>query len=275
MMMELPPFYFWFGTLFVFFSGLCLGSFFNVCIWRIPRGESIVWPGSHCPKCNHVLAAWENVPLLSWLVLGGRCRQCRERISFRYFGVELLTAVLFTWVWWCYGWSVLTLLYIVFTGALLVGSFIDVDHMILPDRITLGGMAAGPVLSVLFPALHGESAWQAALGQSCLGMAVGFGSLWLVAVVGRLILRKDAMGFGDVKLLGAIGACLGWKAVLFTILFSSLTGSLLGVGLMAAGKKELQSRLPYGPHIAAAAYVWMVAGHRWMEWYLGWVMGAA
>ncbi|MDR0994295.1 MAG: prepilin peptidase [Verrucomicrobiota bacterium] len=271
--MNGPPELYLFLSAFIFLGGLCIGSFLNVCIWRIPRDESIVWPGSHCPACRHALAPWDNIPLASWLMLNGKCRYCAAPISPRYFLVELLTGALFTWIWLIHGWSVLTPLYFVFTSALIVGTFIDFDHLILPDRITIGGMMAGPLLSVLFPVVQGQQARLTALWQSCLGLALGYGLLWLVATLGRAILKREAMGFGDVKLLGAIGACMGWQAVLFTVLISSLSGTLLGLLFVAIGKKEMQSRIPYGPHLALAAGLWMLYGPAWVAAYVRWATG--
>ena len=261
-------------TLFIFLAGLCIGSFLNVCIWRIPREESIVLPGSHCPVCNHLLAPWDNIPLLSWLLLNGKCRHCKAPISFRYFFVELLTGALFTGLWLVHGWSIQTPVFILYTSALILGTFVDFDHLILPDRVTLGGMAAGLLLSFAFPALQGQAERLPALLRSAFGLALGYGILWTVATVGRLVLRREAMGMGDVKLLGAVGACLGWQAVLFTIFCSSLSGTLLGLSLIAVGRKELQSKIPYGPHIALAAVLWMFCGPACIDLYLAWAAGA-
>ena len=271
--MPFAPEAHWIFSAFVFLAGLCIGSFLNVCIWRIPRDESIVWPGSHCPACNHALAAWDNIPLLSWLALDGKCRHCRAPISPRYFVVELLTGALFVALWLVHGWSLQTPVYIFFSSALVLGTFVDFDHLILPDRITLGGMAAGLVLSFLFPALQGQAARLPALLHSLGGLALGYGILWLVGALGRRILKREAMGMGDMKLLGAIGACLGWQAVLFTIFVSSLSGTALGLAFIAAGKKELQSRIPYGPHIALAAVLWMLCGPACIALYLAWAAG--
>ena len=267
------PEVYWTLSVFIFLGGLCIGSFLNVCIWRIPRDESIVWPGSHCPACQHAIAPWDNIPLLSWLVLNGKCRHCQAPISPRYFVVELLTGALFTGLWLVHGWTMLTPIYLFFTGALILGTFVDFDHLILPDRVTLGGMILGPILSFVFPVLQGQTERIPALIQSAIGLALGYGILWLVATLGRAILKREAMGMGDVKLLGAIGACLGWQAVLFTIFFSSLSGTLLGLGLIAAGKKELQSKIPYGPHIALAAVLWMFCGPAFIDFYFAWAMG--
>jgi len=270
--MTLPLEAYWVLSAFVFLAGLCIGSFLNVCIWRIPRDESIVFPGSHCPACGHAIAPWDNLPLLSWLILNGRCRHCRGPISPRYFLVELLTGALFTALWLVHGVSVLTPVYLVFAAALVMATFIDLDHLILPDRVTLGGMILGPVLSFALPALQGQTQRLPALVHSLIGLALGYGLLWLVATLGRFILKRDAMGMGDLKLLGAIGACLGGQAVLFTIFVSSLTGTLLGLGLIAAGKKELQSKIPYGPHLALAAVLWMLCGPACIAAYLRWAL---
>jgi len=272
--MPLPPEAFGIVAVFVFLTGLCIGSFLNVCIWRIPRDESIVWPGSHCPACGHAIAPWDNVPLLSWLLLNGKCRHCKAPISPRYFVVELLTGALFAGLWLVHGWSALTPPYLVFTGALILGTFVDFDHLILPDRVTIGGMIAGPLLSFAIPALQGQVERVPALVQSLIGLALGYGLLWLVATIGRLVLRREAMGFGDVKLLGAIGACLGWQAVLFVVFVSSLTGTLLGLALIAVGQKELQSKIPYGPHLALAAVLWMFCGPACIDAYLAWAFVA-
>ncbi|HOO21528.1 MAG TPA: prepilin peptidase [Kiritimatiellia bacterium] len=270
--MTLPLEAYWVLSAFIFLAGLCIGSFLNVCIWRIPRDESIVFPGSHCPACGHAIAPWDNLPLLSWLILNGRCRHCRAPISPRYFLVELLTGALFTALWLVHGVSVLTPVYLLFAAALVMATFIDLDHLILPDRVTLGGMILGPVLSFALPALQGQTQRLPALVHSLIGLALGYGLLWLVATLGRFILKRDAMGMGDLKLLGAIGACLGGQAVLFTIFVSSLTGTLLGLGLIAAGKKELQSKIPYGPHLALAAVLWMLCGPACIAAYLRWAL---
>jgi leader peptidase (prepilin peptidase) / N-methyltransferase len=264
---------YWILSVFIFLAGLCLGSFLNVCIWRIPREESIVWPGSHCPACHHAIAPRDNIPLVSWLMLNGKCRHCQAPISPRYFLVELLTGALFTALWLVHGLNLQTPVYIFFTGALILGTFVDFDHLILPDRVTLGGMVVGPLLAFVFPVLQGQTNRLFALLLSFAGLALGYGILWLVATLGRFFLKREAMGMGDVKLLGAIGACLGWQAVLFTIFVSSLSGTILGLSLIAAGKKELQSKIPYGPHLALAAVLWMFCGPACVDFYLAWAAG--
>lgn len=250
----------------VFLFGACIGSFLNVCIYRIPLDESIVMPRSHCPHCDRLIAWYDNIPILSWFVLGARCRHCRKPISPRYVLVETLVAFLFTMVWLQYGLSIYTPVYWIVIAGLVVATFVDFEHYIIPDRISLGGIALGLLLSFILPELHSfntlfsqTSHWQG-LAQSAIGVASGAGTLWLVAIIGRMIFKKDAMGLGDVKLLGAIGAFLGWRAVVFTIVISSFVGSIVGITLIIFGGREWQSKIPYGPYIALAAILWIFFG---------------
>jgi leader peptidase (prepilin peptidase) / N-methyltransferase len=277
----------------IFWFGISWGSFLNVCIYRIPEELSVVKPRSRCPKCGYSIPWYDNIPLFSWLMLGGKCRQCKVAISPRYFVVELLTGLLFVWVWLLYsdveslmlldgsalwadgGAKLLFVPYTIMIFGLILGTFVDIDHMILPDRTTIGGMIAGGLLSFIFPAMHGETAHLQGLLQSVYGMAFGFGILWSVSILGRLILRKDAMGFGDVKLMGALGAFLGIPAVLFIIFISSLLGSVVGVTLIAMGKRDAQARIPFGPYIAAAAVIWIFGGYGWWDLYLNWIYSTA
>lgn len=257
-----------------FLFGACWGSFLNVCIHRIPRNKSIVKPRSHCPYCDRPIPWYDNIPLLSWILLGAKCRHCSQPISARYVLVELLTASIFLGIALVYGLSPLTPIYWLMATGLIMGTFIDFEHLIIPDRVTLGGIAAGLLLSVSFPILQATTShWQALL-NSLLGCALGWGLLWGVSVVGRLVFKKEAMGFGDVKLMGALGAFLGWQAIPFIVFFSSLFGSLVGVSLILGAKKELQSRIPYGPYIALAALIWVLGGSGWWQLYLEWVTSA-
>jgi leader peptidase (prepilin peptidase)/N-methyltransferase len=258
----------------VFCFGACLGSFLNVCVYRIPRGESVVRPGSRCPKCGVPIAWFDNIPIISYLRLFGRCRACRQPISPRYAVVELITGLVYLQLWHSYGADPRVLAYGALAFGLILGTFIDLEHLILPDRVTLGGMVAGPLFSLALPALHDTASRGEALVASLAGLALGFGALWLVGRVGTWALKKDAMGFGDVKLLGAIGAFLGWRGVFFTVLFSSLIGSAVGLSLIAAGRKQWQSRIPYGPYLALAALVWIFWGRGWWTAYLEWMAGS-
>lgn len=267
------------GALFSLGMGACVGSFLNVCIWRLPRGESIVSPGSHCPKCNSPIPWYCNIPVLSWCCLRGRCLRCKAPISIRYTIVELLTAALFlaAGISWlapemlaltpALSIGVVPCRWLVISG-LVVGTFIDLKHFILPDSITIGGMAAGVLLSVFVPGLHGCATPLEALRVSLTGMATGFGLLYAIGWLGSKAFKKDAMGFGDVKLMGAIGAFFGWQAVLFVVFVSSFIGSVAGVVLMACGRAKRASRIPFGPYLAAAALIWMFWGARLVEMYL-------
>jgi len=258
----------------VFFIGCCVGSFLNVCIYRIPLEESVVKPRSHCPHCGKLIPWYDNIPLLSFLILRGRCRKCGEKISVRYFLVEALVGVLFLLVWLEYGVSVLTPIYWTIISGLVLGTFVDFEHMIIPDRVSIGGIIMGLILSPLVPSLHGVNTPLEGLVAGGIGFVVGFGSLWLVGVFGKMVFKKDAMGFGDVKLLGGLGALLGWQAVLFIIMFSSVIGSLVGLGFIVMKSKEWQSRVPYGPYLALAAVVWILWGYQWWDQYAAWVSGA-
>ncbi|MCF7849541.1 MAG: prepilin peptidase [Kiritimatiellales bacterium] len=264
-------------TFVVFLFGACWGSFLNVCIYRIPAEESVVKPRSHCPKCGYMIPWYDNIPLLSYIMLGAKCRQCSVKISPRYFLVEFLTAVLFVLVWSKYPlvqgevFDFRFVPYWLMIFGLVLGTFVDIDHMWLPDRTTIGGMIIGPILSFLIPEMHQESTHMAGLIKSCVGMGFGFGILWLVSVLGRLALKKDAMGFGDVKLMGALGAFLGLEAVIFIIFISSLLGSVIGMSFIAVGRKEWQSKIPFGPYIALAAVIWLLGGNELWEAYVYWI----
>lgn len=271
----MDPFWAVYFTLLVFLLGACIGSFLNVCIHRIPREESIVHPRSHCPSCNQLIAWYDNLPMLSYFLLRGRCRHCRAVISPRYALVEMLTAVLFLAVWNLYGWDLRTPVYLVMVSGLLLGTFVDLEHYIIPDRVSLGGMVTGLLFSALVPALHQETAPGPALLASVIGLAAGAGSLFIVGELGRLVLKKDAMGLGDVKLLGGIGAYLGWTGVLFTVLISSLIGSVAGVSLILCGKREWQGRLPYGPFLAVGAVAWIFGGRELWARYVEWITGVS
>jgi len=259
------PDWFWSAAVFVF--GSCVGSFLNVCIYRIPRGESIITPASHCPICGNHIAWYDNIPILSFLLLRGRCRHCSQRISPRYPLVEALTALLFLAVWLRFGPGWLTPVYWLATGGLIVASFVDLEHMIIPDRISMGGIPAGLLLSVLFPEMHAQQSRLAALGWSLAGAATGAAALWAIGVLGKLVFRREAMGWGDIKLLGAIGAFLGWQGVVFSIIASSIVGSIVGIYLVLSGNSEWQGRIPYGPYLALGAMIWILWGPELAAWY--------
>jgi leader peptidase (prepilin peptidase)/N-methyltransferase len=348
---------FWSVVIFVF--GSIVGSFLNVVIHRLPRGESVVSPPSHCPHCNYSIPWWLNIPLLTWLYLGGKCKNCGAPISVRYFLVELLTALAFLTTWLTFsGQSVLlALVYCLVLAGLLASSFIDLEHLIIPDELTIGGTVAGIFFS-LIPVLHGQTSVRDSLWQGFLGAAVGGGVIYTILRLGKLMfgrqkillppgtkiifsetnlclpdreipyeelfyrksdtitlegrfvetidrgygsaqirlsqdkllinddpfvpedithleaitdtlyLPREAMGLGDVKFMAAIGAFLGWQAVLFSLMVSSIIGSLVGGALVLLGRKDWSSRLPYGPYIALAAVIWIFAGRMIVDWVL-------
>ena len=268
-------FFDWYFTAVVFMFGACWGSFLNVCIYRIPAELSVVKPRSRCPKCMTNLAWKDNIPIFGWLFLGGKCRYCKAPISLRYPMIELLTGVLFTLVWIHYMYQPAAIPFMVMVFGLILGSMVDIDEMWIPDRCTIGGMIIGPIFSFLIPSMHGVEGHLDGLVQSLIGLVVGFGSLWSVAVIGKLILKKDAMGFGDVKLMGALGAFLGWQSIVFIVFCSSLIGTIVGVSFIALGNKEWQAKIPFGPYIALAAIIWMLGGYALWNAYIGWMQGAA
>ena len=260
-------------ALVAFAFGACVGSFLNVCIYRIPRDESIVWPGSHCPKCGRSIAWYDNIPLVSWLALRARCRACGAPIAVRYVLVETLVGILFGWVAWHYGWDVRTPVYGLAIAGLTLATFVDLDEMYIPDRVSLGGIAAGLVLGPLFPILHGQATALGGLREAALGALAGAGSLATLAWVGSRIFGKEAMGMGDVKLMGAIGAFLGWPGVVFTFFVSSFAGAAAGLTMIALRRKELQSAIPFGPYLAIGAVVWILGGNRLWDLYLAFMTG--
>lgn len=268
-----PEFLAWYGPLVTLLFGLCIGSFLNVCIYRVPRELSLVLPGSMCPGCDKPIKWYDNIPVLSYVFLRGKCRSCGMRISPRYPLIEMLTALLFTIVWNRFGATWLTPVFCVMMSALIVATFVDFEFMIIPDRTSLGLIAAGVVFSVLIPELHGRAERMDSLLQSVIGLAAGAGLLWLVAIVGKWMFKKDAMGMGDVKLLGGIGAFLGLPGVIYTILISSIVGTVIGLTMIAIGGHQWKSRLPYGPYLAIGAATWILGGDQLWNWYVSFITG--
>ena len=238
--------------------GLATGSFLTVCIHRLPRGESVIGPRSCCPECGRPVAWRDNVPLVGYLLLRGRCRACGVRITPLYPAIELLTPLLFVALYDEIGWQPLLPVRMAFACALLVLGVIDLRHRILPNVITLPGTAAGLVLSAGLPPGPGDA---------LAGAAVGAGVLLAMAGLYRRIRGIEGVGMGDVKMLAMIGAFLGWQAVLLTLLMASLLGSLAGVAIVAAGRGDARYPLPFGSFLAVAAFVATVVGDELITWY--------
>ncbi len=353
------PFHFW--SLCFFALGCIVGSFLNVCIYRMPLGLSIVAPPSHCPHCKYAIPFYLNVPLVTWLWLGGKCKNCGAKISSRYFIVEFLTGLAFLSCWLHFGnpdapfqSMPVAIVFAIFLSGLIVATFIDFEHFIIPDEITLGGIVVGLIFSLLLPQMQDATSRGAALWQSFLGAIVGAGIVYTILRLGKLlfgrqkmklpeetkmvfsethlyfsgkeipyedlfyrksdmivlqartvelidrgyenvlvrlspssleiggeklnpddvpcmecmsaeiILPREAMGLGDVKFMGAIGAFTGWTGTIFSLAVSSLIGAVIGCALILMRKREWSSRMPYGPYIALAAAIWIFCGKKFL-----------
>ncbi|MEE4241102.1 MAG: A24 family peptidase [Desulfopila sp.] len=236
--------------LFSFLFGAVVGSFLNVVILRLPQeGGSIVFPASHCPSCQTPLVWYENIPLLSFLFLRGKCAHCKTNISLQYPVVELLMALLSASIFTTFGFTVAGMGYFIFAAALLCVIWIDIHHQIIPDVISLPGI----VLGFLFSFFNPDITWQSSL----IGILVGGGVLYAIAVLYLLLRKQEGMGGGDIKLLAMIGAFLGWQSLLFVIFFSSFSGALVGIGAMIKQGKGGASRIPFGPFLSIAALVFL------------------
>lgn len=286
---QLAPWFFP-GAAAVF--GACIGSFLNVCIYRIPKNESIVRPGSHC-GCGQPIAPYDNIPVLSWLILRGRARCCGRPFSFRYPAVELLTAGLFLACWLRFP-PAQAIAGMVLCAIVLCALFIDLDHMIIPDVFTIGGAAAGLVISLVVPTLHGHTheffalASLQAARSAVLGLFIGSALVLWIALFAEVILRKEAMGFGDVKFLGALGTFVGWQGAVFSLFGGAVLGCawLLGAGLWkkitgrdapaapptttpdgAPAAIGMGVHVPFGPMLGVASLVYFFGAHRWVDAY--------
>lgn len=240
--------------------GLAVGSFLNVCIYRLPRGESLVHPRSRCPQCGRPLAWFDNVPLASWLALRGRCRQCGGPIAGRYPLVELVTALVWILIAVMTPPGMLLASRLVLATALIVLFMIDLEHQILPNVITLPGIAVGFLFSLVAP--PGPV-------SSIVGILLGAGILYAIAAGYYLLRGEEGMGMGDVKMLAMLGAFLGWKAVLLTLVLSSFAGAIVGVLLMVVSRENLKYALPFGTFLALGALVAMLVGDDLIAWYAG------
>lgn len=243
----------------LFIAGVLFGSFLNVVIYRMPRGRSIVRPPSACPACDAHIRPRDNVPILSYLLLRGRCRSCGERIPVRYVVVELLSGVIPVVLYATFGLGREFYVYCPLGFALLVITFIDLDLQIIPDKITLPGIAAGLVAAPLVGLTT--------LPESLLGVAVGGGALYVIGILGAIAFRKESMGGGDIKLAAMLGAFLGWKAVVVLLFVAFFMGAVAGVAVIARKGKDWDHIVPFGPFIASGAFLTMVWGESALRWY--------
>jgi leader peptidase (prepilin peptidase) / N-methyltransferase len=256
-MSDIPP-AMW--LVFAAVMGACIGSFLNVVIYRLPLGLSVVSPPSRCPECASLLDWYDNIPIFGWLRLGGRCRRCYNPISIQYPIVELITALSFVLVVWLTPAGLLLVTRLLLVCILIALFAIDLEHQILPNSITLPGIVIGLALSVFAP-----PGWRDALIGAVLGGAILYGIAWAY----YLWRREEGLGMGDVKMLAMVGAFLGWKAVLVTLVLSSFSGALIGVSLIAFHRGDMKLALPFGTFLALGAAVAMLAGEPLVAWYTG------
>jgi leader peptidase (prepilin peptidase) / N-methyltransferase len=249
----------------VFVFGAIVGSFLNVCIYRIPRGKSIVRPGSHCPACGKQISFFDNVPFLSYLILRGKCRQCKATISPRYFVVELLTALLFTALYFVFGLSLELPVNMAFVSLLIIISFIDFDLKIIPDVLSIGGAILGMALSFFRPAVSYKEAF--------FGILLGGGILFVIAISYQFFAKREGMGGGDIKLLAMIGAFCGIWGVVFTLVFGALAGTVVGIPLMLIKGEGTKYALPFGPFLSLGALAYILVGDSLIYGYIRLVSG--
>ena len=265
--------------------GAIIGSFLNVVIHRVPREESVAFPSSKCPSCSKEIAFYDNIPVLSYILLRGRCRSCKTRISPRYPAIELLTALLFVAVTWRTGVTLALPFDLTFVSALVALIFIDAEHMILPNAITYPGMVFALVARVAVPYLVGAphfddlpglmngvfagwTVWAVSLAGAFIGALIGGGSLWLMGWLWEKLRGVEAMGLGDVKMMFMVGAYFGWRLTLLTIFLGAFSGSVIGVGVtLYQGRRDLQGLLPYGIYLGVGAIIALLIGSKIVNWY--------
>lgn len=255
MAVNVPP---WLVWLAVFAVGSAVGSFLNVCIYRLPREQSIVHPRSRCVHCGTLIRWFDNIPIVSYLALRARCRSCQQPISGRYPVVETLTGLSAVAVFVRFGFNAIGLIYFAFVAALITVSFIDLEFQIIPDEISLGGLVLGLLLSALLPSLHGAQTPWLALGRSVVGLLVGGGVLYLTGVIGDFIFRKESMGGGDIKLLAMAGTVLGWKPVGLTFFLAPIVALIPGLFILLFRRSHV---IPYGPFLSVALVVSLFCGN--------------
>ncbi|MEO5357326.1 MAG: prepilin peptidase [Nitrospirae bacterium YQR-1] len=251
-----------------FSFGLVIGSFLNVCIYRLPIEKSIVSPLSSCPHCHSFIRPWDNIPVLSYIILWGKCRNCKESISLRYPLIELLNALLYVFTLYKFQATPHSIFYMAFLSALIIIIFIDFDHMIIPDVITIPGAIAGVIAaSFILPDVF-NPALRLGFVNSLIGLGVGFGIFYTIAFLGEKILKKEAMGGGDIKMMAMTGAVLGWKAVLLATFAGSFIGSVYGISVIIVKGRDWQSKIPFGPFLAIGTLISLYFGRELLFLYL-------
>lgn len=273
------------GCIFVFVIGSAIGSFLNVVIHRVPNEESIVFPNSACPKCRKAIAGYDNIPILSWLLLGGKCRNCKEPISARYPAVELLTGLSFVLVFWKFGFDVMLPVGLIFVAVTIALMFIDAEHMILPNVITYPFFVFAFIVRIIFPlafgtifsdmwfapvsSMAGYPLWIVSLAGAVLGALAGGSSLWLIGEVWKRARGVEAMGLGDVKMMLGFGALLGWRLALFSIFIAAFAGAVIGIAVIAKNKdKDFQSQIPFGIFLGIGSVIALLFGEQMIAWYM-------
>lgn len=274
------------GYILAFVFGATIGSFLNVVIHRVPREQSIVFPNSACPGCGTPIKPYDNIPIASWLILGGKCRNCKQPISARYPAVELLTAVVFTLVFWQIGFTAFLPVALTFAATMLSLVFIDAEHMILPNVITYPLLVFAFVVRISYPiffgaaffpditqapvnALIGYPVWLLSLVGALLGALAGGGSLWLVGEIWKRLRGVEAMGLGDVKMMLGVGALLGWRLTVLSIFLSAFAGAVIGVVVISRQKdKDFQTQMPFGIFLGIGSLISLLFGERLITWYI-------
>lgn len=276
----------WTGYVFTFLIGSVIGSFLNVVIHRVPLERSIVFPNSACPNCGEAIKGYDNIPMVSWLILGGKCRNCKAPISARYPAVELFTALLFVLCSWQLGFNAFLPVALVFVSAMVALVFIDAEHMILPNVITYPLLVFAIVVRLVFPLtvgalffpdifsypltqMAGQPIWLVSLAGAFLGALLGGGSLWLIGEIWKRLRGVEAMGLGDVKMMFGVGALLGWKLTFLTIFIGAFSGAVAGVAYIAVRKdKDLQAQIPFGIFLGIGSVVSLLFGEGLIGWYM-------
>lgn len=274
------------GYIFAFLFGSAVGSFLNVVIHRVPREQSVVFPNSACPKCGNAIKAYDNIPILSWILLGGKCRNCKEPISARYPAVELFTGLVWVLVFWQIGFTPFLPVAFAFVSAIIALMFIDAEHMILPNVITYPFFLLAVAVRLVFPLVFatdyfGDSAyaplsamedyprWVVSLAGAGLGALMGGGSLWLVGEIWKRLRGVDAMGLGDVKMMLGVGAILGWRLSILAIFMAAFAGAVIGMAVIAKQKdRNMQTQIPFGIFLGIGSVIALLFGESLIGWYL-------